>query len=168
MMALKETAALGIGRCRWIEIPDALEQLYRDRYRTFRDVLAGVVGSHDLAREVVQEAFARGLCASGGSFEGKGTWRRGFGGSRSDVALKTRRELRREWELDGNSPLVPVAQIETSGQRCRRSRHGGGSSSSCATSLISPIRSDRRSDGRCGGNGGGGAGSGEGRARPPS
>jgi hypothetical protein len=40
---------------------DALEQLYRDRYRTFRDVLAGVVGSHDLAREVVQEAFARAL-----------------------------------------------------------------------------------------------------------
>ena len=40
---------------------DSLEQLYRDRYRNFRDIMAGVVGSHDLAREVVQEAFARAL-----------------------------------------------------------------------------------------------------------
>jgi len=43
------------------EKADALEQLYRERYTIFRDVLAGIVGSHDSARDVVQEAFARAL-----------------------------------------------------------------------------------------------------------
>ena len=78
---------------------DALEQLYRDRYTTFRDVLAGVVGSNDLAREVVQEAFARAL-RERRTFRGEGSleawvWRIAF-----NVALKLRRDLRREWELD--------------------------------------------------------------------
>jgi RNA polymerase sigma-70 factor (ECF subfamily) len=85
---------------------DALEQLYRDRYRTFRDVLAGVVGSHDLAREVVQEAFARAL-RERRQFRGEGileawVWRIAL-----NVALKTRRELRREWELDWELPASP-------------------------------------------------------------
>lgn len=39
----------------------ALEDLYRERYRTFRDVLSGVTGNYETAREVVQEAFARAL-----------------------------------------------------------------------------------------------------------
>jgi RNA polymerase sigma-70 factor (ECF subfamily) len=85
---------------------DALEQLYRDRYRTFRDVLAGVVGNHDLAREVVQEAFARALREQRrfrreGSLEAW-VWRIAL-----NVALKTRRELRREWELDWELPAGP-------------------------------------------------------------
>jgi len=83
---------------------DALEQLYRDRYRTFRDVLAGVVGSHDLAREVVQEAFARAL-RERRQFRGDGSleawvWRIAF-----NVAFKLRRDLRREWDLDAEPPL---------------------------------------------------------------
>jgi RNA polymerase sigma-70 factor (ECF subfamily) len=78
---------------------DALERLYRDRYRTFRDVLAGVVGSHDVAREVVQEAFARAL-RERRQFRGEGSlegwvWRIAL-----NVALKQRRELRRAWELE--------------------------------------------------------------------
>jgi RNA polymerase sigma-70 factor (ECF subfamily) len=82
---------------------EALEQLYRDRYRTFRDVLAGIVGSHDLAREVVQEAFARALHERR-RFRGEGSleawvWRIAF-----NVALKARRDLRREWELDRQFP----------------------------------------------------------------
>ncbi len=38
-----------------------IEQLYRERYGGFRDALTPVVGSRDLARDVVQEAFARAL-----------------------------------------------------------------------------------------------------------
>jgi RNA polymerase sigma-70 factor (ECF subfamily) len=76
-----------------------LEQLYRDRYRTFRDVLAGVVGSQDIAREVVQEAFARAL-RERRRFRGEGSLEAWVWRIALNVALKTRRELRREWELD--------------------------------------------------------------------
>jgi RNA polymerase sigma factor (sigma-70 family) len=51
---------------------DALEDLYRERYATFRDVLAGVIGDYDAAREVVQEAFARALRARR-TYRGEGT-----------------------------------------------------------------------------------------------
>jgi RNA polymerase sigma-70 factor (ECF subfamily) len=78
---------------------DALEQLYRDRYRTFRDVLAGVVGSHDLAREVVQEAFARAL-RERRQFRGEGSLEAWVWRIALNVALKLRRDLRRELELD--------------------------------------------------------------------
>jgi RNA polymerase sigma-70 factor (ECF subfamily) len=78
---------------------DALEQLYRDRYRTFRDVLAGVVGSPDLAREVVQEAFARAL-RERPQFRGEGSLEAWVWRIALNVALKLRRDLRREWELD--------------------------------------------------------------------
>lgn len=88
---------------------DALEQLYRDRYRTFRDVLAGVVGSHDVAREVVQEAFARAL-RERRKFRGEGSleawvWRIAF-----NEALRVRRDLRREWELDA---LPPTREVDS-------------------------------------------------------
>jgi RNA polymerase sigma-70 factor (ECF subfamily) len=80
---------------------EALEQLYRDRYRDYRDIMAGVVGSHDLAREVVQEAFARALREQR-KFRGEGegsleawVWRIAV-----NVALKMRRGLAREWALD--------------------------------------------------------------------
>ena len=85
---------------------EALEQLYRDRYRTFRDVLAGVVGSHDLAREVVQEAFARALC-NRRRFRGEGSLEAWVWRIALNVALKTRRDLRREWELDREVPASP-------------------------------------------------------------
>jgi RNA polymerase sigma-70 factor (ECF subfamily) len=38
-----------------------IEQLYRERYVGFRNALVPVVGSRDLARDVVQEAFAQAL-----------------------------------------------------------------------------------------------------------
>ena len=38
-----------------------LEQLYRERYVGFRNALAPIVGSRDVARDVVQEAFAQAL-----------------------------------------------------------------------------------------------------------
>jgi RNA polymerase sigma-70 factor (ECF subfamily) len=78
---------------------EALEQLYRDKYRTFRDVLAGVVGNHDLAREVVQEAFSRAL-RERRQFRGEGSLEAWVWRIALNVALKTRHELRREWALD--------------------------------------------------------------------
>jgi len=38
-----------------------IEQLYRDRYDGFRDALAPIVRSREVARDVVQEAFACAL-----------------------------------------------------------------------------------------------------------
>lgn len=78
---------------------DPLEQLYRDRYRNFRDIMAGVVGSHDLAREVVQEAFARALRQQR-KFRGDGSLEAWVWKIALNVALKMRRELAREWALD--------------------------------------------------------------------
>ena len=77
----------------------ALEQLYRDRYRSFRDILAGVVGSHELAREVVQEAFARALREQR-KFRGEGSLESWVWRIAVNVALKMRRGLAREWALD--------------------------------------------------------------------
>ena len=77
----------------------ALEQLYRDRYRNYRDIMAGVVGSHDLAREVVQEAFARALREQR-RFRGDGSLEAWVWKIALNVALKMRRGLAREWALD--------------------------------------------------------------------
>ena len=76
----------------------ALEELYRDRYTTFRDVLAGIVGSHDLAREVVQEAFARAL-RERRRFRGDGTLEAWVWKIAVNVALKQRRSVAGEQQL---------------------------------------------------------------------
>lgn len=78
---------------------EALEQLYREQYRNYRDIMAGVVGSHDLAREVVQEAFARALREQR-KFRGEGSLQAWVWRITVNVALKARRDLRREWSLD--------------------------------------------------------------------
>jgi RNA polymerase sigma-70 factor (ECF subfamily) len=78
---------------------EALEQLYRERYRDYRDIMAGVVGSHDLAREVVQEAFARALRQQR-KFRGEGSLEAWVWRIAVNVALKMRRGLAREWALD--------------------------------------------------------------------
>jgi RNA polymerase sigma-70 factor, ECF subfamily len=76
----------------------ALEELYRSRYTTFRDVLSGIVGSHDLAREVVQEAFARAL-RERRRFRGEGSLEAWVWKIAVNVALKQRRSTAREEEL---------------------------------------------------------------------
>jgi DNA-directed RNA polymerase specialized sigma24 family protein len=38
-----------------------IEQLYRDRYDGFRDALTPIVRSREVARDIVQEAFACAL-----------------------------------------------------------------------------------------------------------
>jgi len=58
-----------------------------------------VVGSHDLAREVVQEAFARALRQQR-RFRGDGSLEAWVWKIALNVAFKMRRELAREWALD--------------------------------------------------------------------
>jgi RNA polymerase sigma-70 factor (ECF subfamily) len=78
---------------------EALEQLYRDQYQNYRNIMADVVGSHDLAREVVQEAFARALREQR-RFRGDGSLEAWVWRIALNVALRMRRDLRREWSLD--------------------------------------------------------------------
>lgn len=78
----------------------ALEELYRSRYAMFRDVLASIVGSHDLAREVVQEAFARAL-RERRRFRGEGSLEAWVWKIAVNVALKQRRALAREADAPG-------------------------------------------------------------------
>ena len=80
------------------EKADALEQLYRERYTIFRDVLSGIVGSHDLARDVVQEAFARAL-RERRRFRGEGSLEAWVWKIAVNVALKQRRDLAPAQEL---------------------------------------------------------------------
>ena len=95
------------------EKTDALEQLYRDRYRTFRDVLAGIVGSHDLAREVVQDAFARAL-REPRSFRGDGSLEAWVWKIAVNTALKKRRVLVREQELEAEPAADAVVSADPS------------------------------------------------------
>jgi RNA polymerase sigma-70 factor (ECF subfamily) len=69
---------------------EALEQLYRDRYVSFRNGLAPVVGSYEEARDVVQEAFARAL-RSRGDFRGEGSIQAWVWRIALRVALESRR-----------------------------------------------------------------------------
>jgi RNA polymerase sigma-70 factor, ECF subfamily len=54
------------------ERTQAIEELYRRRYGAFRKAMATIVGSHEAARDVVQETFARAL-RDRRSFRGEGS-----------------------------------------------------------------------------------------------
>ena len=45
---------------------EEIEELYARSYRSLRHAAAAIVGDYELAHDVVQEAFARGLAARGG------------------------------------------------------------------------------------------------------
>jgi RNA polymerase sigma-70 factor (ECF subfamily) len=76
-----------------------LELLYRERYARFRDVLAGVVGSHETAREVVQEAFARAL-RDRKKFRGEGSLESWVWRIALNQAFRARRDLKQRWDDD--------------------------------------------------------------------
>jgi RNA polymerase sigma-70 factor (ECF subfamily) len=76
-----------------------LESLYRERYRRFRDVLAGVVGSHETAREVVQEAFARAL-RDRKKFRGEGSLESWVWRIALNQAFRARRDIKERWDDD--------------------------------------------------------------------
>ncbi len=80
----------------------AIEELYRERYVGFRNALATITGSHESARDAVQEGFARAL-ASRRQFRGEGplaawVWR---------IALRAALETRGERELPVEEVLDP-------------------------------------------------------------
>jgi RNA polymerase sigma-70 factor, ECF subfamily len=75
------------------ETAAAIERLYRERYRRFRNGIAPIAGSFEAAHDAVQEGFARALRASGqygsdGSLEGW-VWR---------IVVRTALEQRRPGE----------------------------------------------------------------------
>src|ERR1700693_1829379 len=80
----------------------AIEELYRERYGGFRNALATVTGSHETARDAVQEGFARAL-ASRRQFRGDGSlaawvWR---------ITLRAALEARGEREVSVDEVLAP-------------------------------------------------------------
>jgi RNA polymerase sigma-70 factor (ECF subfamily) len=78
---------------------DALEELYRARFGVFRDGLAGIVSSREVARDVVQEAFARAL-RDRKKFRGEGSLEAWVWRIALHQAFKARRELRAHWDED--------------------------------------------------------------------
>jgi RNA polymerase sigma-70 factor (ECF subfamily) len=82
----------------------ALEELYRARFGIFRDGLAGVVSSREVARDVVQEAFARAL-RDRRKFRGDGSLEAWVWRIALHQAFKVRRELQARWDDDAE-PFV--------------------------------------------------------------
>jgi RNA polymerase sigma-70 factor (ECF subfamily) len=81
----------------------AIERLYRERYTAFRNGLATITGSHDSARDAVQEAFARALkqrssLRSDESLEAW-VWR---------IAIRTALEQRAREHAGSNGSVDPV------------------------------------------------------------
>jgi RNA polymerase sigma factor (sigma-70 family) len=90
---------------------DAIEELYRSRYASFRGGLAALTGSHDSARDVVQEAFAQAL-RDRAQYRGDGSlaawvWRIAF-----RVALRSRSGGQRELTLDELVAAAPLPAPE--------------------------------------------------------
>jgi RNA polymerase sigma factor (sigma-70 family) len=80
----------------------AIERLYRERYVRFRNGVATLTGSHESARDAVQEGFARALRARG-QFRGDGSlegwvWR---------IVLRVALESAR-----GEGRLLPLAEVD--------------------------------------------------------
>lgn len=84
-----------------------LEELYRDRYTVFLDGLTRVSGSHEAAREIVQEAFARALRVRR-QFRGDGNLEAWVWRIAVNEALKSRRALRERWDEDEAVAPAPV------------------------------------------------------------
>lgn len=80
----------------------ALEQLYRRRYARFLRLALAIVGSRELAADVVQEAFARALRSRHG-FRGEGSLEAWVWRTVTNVALSQRRQAaaRETQPLDG-------------------------------------------------------------------
>ena len=86
-----------------------IEELYRRRYRRFRDTVATITGSPDSARDVVQEAFARALRRRK-TFRGEGSleawvWQ---------IAIRTALEQRPDPRLVSFDRLEPTT-VDTDG-----------------------------------------------------
>lgn len=86
---------------------EAIEELYRSRYASFRGGVAALLGGHEAARDVVQEAFAQAL-RDRQQYRGEGSlaawvWQIAF-----RIALRSRSNGQRELALD---ELVGAARL---------------------------------------------------------
>ena len=89
---------------------EAIEELYRSRYTSYRGGVAALTG-YDAARDVVQEAFAQAL-RDRKDFRGEGTlaawvWQIAF-----RTALRTRTKGGRELMFDELAEAAPVPRAE--------------------------------------------------------
>jgi len=90
---------------------EAIEELYRSRYASYRGGVAALMGSSDAARDVVQETFAQAL-RDRRDFRGDGSlaawvWRIAF-----RTALRSRRNGQRELTLDELVEAAPLPAAE--------------------------------------------------------
>src|SRR5690242_6305601 len=90
---------------------EAIEELYRSRYASYRGGVAALMGSADAARDVVQEAFAQAI-RDRQDYRGDGSlaawvWRIAF-----RTALRSRRNGGRELTLDELVEAAPVPRAE--------------------------------------------------------
>ena len=90
---------------------EAIEELYRSRYSSYRGGVAALMGSHDAARDVVQETFAQAL-RDRRDFRGDGSlaawvWRIAF-----RTALRSRANGGPELTLDELADVAPSAADE--------------------------------------------------------
>jgi RNA polymerase sigma-70 factor (ECF subfamily) len=91
------------------DVTDEIERVYRERYVAFRNALVTVTGSHEAARDAVQEAFARAL-RSQDQFRGEGTLDAWVFRIALRTALETRRNGREVALLDDADPTLPVPE----------------------------------------------------------
>lgn len=91
----------------------ALEQLYRRRYGRFLRLALAIVGSPELAADVVQEAFARALRGRHG-FRGQGSLEAWVWRTVTNVALTQRRRAAATdaEPLDGEAEAPPNGSAE--------------------------------------------------------
>ena len=93
------------------EATQEIERVYRERYVGFRNALVTVTGSHDAARDAVQEAFARALRERAG-FRGEGPLEAWIFKIALRIALEARRN-RREVELSETiDPALPEPELD--------------------------------------------------------
>ena len=83
----------------------AIEELYRSRYASFRGGVAAILGGHEAARDVVQEAFAQAL-RDREQYRGEGSlaawvWQIAF-----RIALRSRSTGKESWRSTTWSPWL--------------------------------------------------------------
>jgi RNA polymerase sigma-70 factor (ECF subfamily) len=89
----------------------AIEDVYARRYLRFRNALAGITGSYELAHDAVQESFARAL-ARKGDFRGEGPLEAWIWKIALRVALDMRRAPKTAPLLDSFEPELPEPEYD--------------------------------------------------------
>jgi len=89
----------------------AIEDVYVRRYLRFRNALAGITGSYELAHDAVQESFARAL-ARKGEYRGDGPLEAWIWKIAIRVALDMRRKPVEEPLVDAFEPDLPEPEYD--------------------------------------------------------